>query len=476
MANLEEFKKNWVRPFLFYGNNNISLIGGALTSASALVLIGFWIVDVLGHGGSENPYLGIIVDLCLPGLFILGLLLIPVGMWLRQRKLKSAGQVPAVYPEINLRDPVFRHGVEFVLIATFINFVIVGTATYRGVAYMDTPSFCGQSCHVMSPEWTNYHVSSHADVACTACHIAPGLTGFVHAKVNGTKQLAMVLFNKVPTPIMAGDKIPPANLTCLNCHNPERQIGDRMLVETHYADDATNSMTRTIAVLHIGGRDGLGNLSGIHGAHLGHIEYIATDDTHQTIPWVGKTNSDGSVTEFVSSDAKGAVSGPRHVMDCIDCHNRAAHSFDTPVQALNKDMAQGSPSPALPFVHKQGLALLEAQYNSPEDATAKITSGLDDFYRTQYPAVWSGQRAQVDLAAKTLARIYSNNVFPFMKVTWGTHPNNIGHNDSPGCFRCHDGSHSAKDGKSITNDCSTCHNLVAVDEANPKQLADLGIQ
>jgi hypothetical protein len=203
---------------------------------------------------------------------------------------------------------------------------------------------------------------------------------------------------------------------------------------------------------------------------------VATDDTHQTIPWVGKTNSDGSVTEFVSSDAKGPVAGPRHTMDCIDCHNRAAHSFDTPEQALNKDMAQGSPSPALPFVHKQGLLLLKAQYTSPEDATAKITSGLDDFYRTQYPAVWSGQRAQVDLAAKTLARIYSNNVFPFMKVTWGTHPNNIGHNDYPGCFRCHDGSHNAKDGKSITNDCSTCHNLVAVDEANPKQLAELGIQ
>ena len=255
MANLEEFKKNWVRPFLFYGNNRHQPYR---RSANQRLRPGVdRVLDRRRTGARrlENPYLGIIVDLCLPGLFILGLLLIPVGMWLRQRKLKSAGQVPAVYPEINLRDPVFRHGVEFVLIATFINFVIVGTATYRGVAYMDTPSFCGQSCHVMSPEWTNYHVSSHADVACTACHIAPGLTGFVHAKVNGTKQLAMVLFNKVPTPIMAGDKIPPANLTCLNCHNPERQIGDRMLVETHYADDATNSMTRTIAVLHIGGRD-----------------------------------------------------------------------------------------------------------------------------------------------------------------------------------------------------------------------------
>lgn len=476
MTGWEQFKKEWVRPFFFYGNNRISLLGGALTSASALILIAFWIVDVFGHSGSENPYLGIIVDLCLPGLFILGLLLIPGGMWLRQRHLRSAGQIPSAYPLVDFREPTFRHGIEFVLIATFVNFVIVGTATYRGVAYMDTPSFCGQSCHVMSPEWNAYHVSSHADVACTACHIAPGFTGFVHAKVNGTKQLAMVTFHDYPRPIMAGDKIPPASLTCLNCHNPSRDIGDKLLVETHYGDDEKNSMTRTIALLHVGGRDAAAHLSGIHGAHLGHVEYVATDPARQTIPWVAKTNDDGSVTEFISADSKLPVTGQRHIMDCIDCHNRAAHSFDTPEQALNKHMAAGTPNPGLPFVHKQGLALVKANYASREDATARITAGLEDFYRSQYPAVWSAQRPAIDQAAKTLARIYSNNVFPFMKVTWGTHPNNIGHTDYPGCFRCHDGNHNAKNGKSITNDCSVCHNLVAVDETNPKQLTALGIE
>jgi len=476
MANLDEFKRNRVRPFLFYGNNRISLIGGALTSASAMVLIGFWVIDVFGHSGSENPYLGIIIDLCLPGLFILGLLLIPVGIWFRQRRLHAAGQVPSVFPEIDLHDPVFRHGIEYVVVATFINFVIVGTATYRGVAYMDTPSFCGQSCHVMRPEWTQYHVSSHADVPCTSCHIAPGLSGFVHAKVNGTKQLAMVVFQDYSRPILSGDKIPAASLTCLNCHNPKAPIGDKLLVETHFGDDQNSSMTSTIALLHVGGSDAFGHLSGIHGAHMSHIEYVPTDSTRQTIPWVSKTNDDGSISEFVSTDAKAPPAGQRHVMDCIDCHNRAAHSFDTAEQALNKDMAAGSPSASLPFIHKMGLALIKADYTSPEDADTAITAGLEDYYRTQYPSVWSGQRAQIDQAAKTLARIYSRNIFPFMKITWGTHPNNLGHNDYPGCFRCHDGSHTAKDGKSITNDCSVCHNLVAVDEAKPKLLADLGMQ
>jgi hypothetical protein len=139
-------------------------------------------------------------------------------------------------------------------------------------------------------------------------------------------------------------------------------------------------------------------------------------------------------------------------------------------------MAQGSPSASLPFIHKQGLALLKATYISQGDATSKIALGLENFYRSQYPAIWSGQRAQIDQAAGTLAVIYGRNIFPFMKVTWGSHPNNIGHNTYPGCFRCHDGSHNTKTAKSITNDCSTCHNLVATDEPNPKQLADLGLQ
>jgi hypothetical protein len=170
------------------------------------------------------------------------------------------------------------------------------------------------------------------------------------------------------------------------------------------------------------------------------------------------------------------VTGTKRVMDCIDCHNRAAHSFTTPEEALNHDMTQGSPSASLPFVHKEGLALLKATYASQEEARAKIAAGLENYYQSQYPAVWSGQRAQIDQAAKTLATIYGNNVFPFMKVTWGTHPNNLGHKDYPGCFRCHDGSHNTKAGASINNDCSLCHNLLATDEANPKLLADLGIQ
>lgn len=473
---MASFRENWVRPFLFYGSNRLSLIGGALATAAALVLIGFWVVDVFGHGGSNNPYLGIIFDFILPGLFVFGLLLIPAGMWWHHRSLKATGQVPSVYPVADFRDPKFRHSVDFVVIATVINFVIVGTATYRGVAYMDTVSFCGQACHTMAPEWTAYQVSSHLSVTCTQCHIASGLPGYIHAKVNGSKQLLLEASDRYPRPIMAEDKIPAAQTTCLNCHNADRYIGDKLLVETSYGDDEQNSMTQTVVVLHVGGKDQFGKLSGIHGAHLGKIEYIATDTTRQTIPWVAKINADGSTTEYLSSDAKSKPAGEMRQMDCIDCHNRAAHSFDTPEVALNKAMAKRSPNTSLPFIHKEGLALVKASYGSEDEANSKIESQLTDFYRKQYPDIWAKQRQQIDQASKTLQVIYSRNVFPFMKVTWGTHPNNLGHNAYPGCFRCHDGSHNAKNGNGVTNDCTTCHNLVATDEKSPKQLSDLGIQ
>jgi nitrate/TMAO reductase-like tetraheme cytochrome c subunit len=476
MSQFSKLEKN-LRPVLFYGNNWISLIGGALTSASAIVLIGFWVVNIFGHGGSSNPYLGIIFDLFLPGLFVLGLILIPVGIWKRRRKLKAHGELPSVYPQIDLKDPFFRRGVEFVIAATFINFVIVGTASYRGVSYMDSANFCGQSCHVMAPQWTAYQVSPHSHVACVECHIGSGFSAAVQAKVNGTKQLLEVTLGNYPSPILAPlSALRPARATCEACHSPTRFVGEKLLVKTAYGDDEKNSLTRTVLVLHLGGVDSLSHMSGIHGHHLDRYEYVATDSSYQTIIAVNKHNADGSVTQFVSSDWKGPIKGVTRQMDCMDCHNQATHVFPTAQDALNEAMLDGSPNPALPDVHKKGLELIQAEYASQSDAASKITSGLDDFYRTQYPAVWSAQRGQVDAAAKTLVAIYKRNIFPDMRVKWGTYPNNMGHNNFPGCFRCHDGNHTSKDGQTITNDCTVCHNLLAVDEANPKQLADLGLQ
>ena len=477
MPLLQKFREHWVRPALFFGNNPVSLAGGAITSASGVTMIGYWLVELFGRP-NDNPYLGIIFFLLLPALFIAGLVLIPIGIFIRHRKLRKAGLIPAQFPKIDLNDRIFRHGLDIVLVATIVNLLVVAMASYRGAAYMDSPQFCGQSCHVMHPEYTAYKISAHSHVDCVACHIGAGAKSYFAAKVNGTKQLVEVSLNRYPTPIESPvQNLRPARDICEGCHTPARFIGEKLLVKSTFADDEKNTETQTVVVLHLGGRDSLSHLTGIHGVHLGHIEYVSTDPTRTTIPWVQKRNADGSETVFATADAgSGVPNGERRVMDCIDCHNRAAHTFVTPEDAINRAMAEGDISPDLPWVHKEGLELLKANYASEEEASQKIPSQLQAFYSSQHPDVMASKAAQVKSAADQLVTLYSENVFPYMKVTWGTHPNHIGHMSYPGCFRCHDGSHAAKDGTSITQDCAACHNLLAVDETKPKVLSDLGIQ
>ena len=129
---LQRFRENWVRPALFFGNNPISLAGGAITSAAGVTMIGYWLVEIFGRR-DDNPYLGIIFFLILPALFVLGLVLIPIGLFARRRKLQLAGQIPAEFPKIDLNDRIFRHGLDIVLIATIVNLLVVAAASYRGV-------------------------------------------------------------------------------------------------------------------------------------------------------------------------------------------------------------------------------------------------------------------------------------------------------------------------------------------------------
>lgn len=483
-----KFREHWVRPALFFGNNPLSLAGGALTTASGVTMIGYWVVELFGRG-NDNPYLGIIFFLILPAIFVAGLVMIPFGVYFRRRDLKKAGRIPAVFPEIDLNDRIFRHGLDIVLVATIVNLLVVSIASYRGASYMDSPEFCGQSCHVMHPEYAAYQVSAHSHVACVDCHIGSGATSYFEAKVNGTKQLIEVTLRPVagmapkliptyPTPIPSPvQNLRPAREICEGCHTPARFIGEKLLVKSSFADDETNTETQSVVVLHLGGRDSLSHLTGIHGVHLGHIEYITTDASRTTIPWVQRRNADGSETVFTASSLNGAMpKGERRVLDCVDCHNRAAHTMQTAEDALNRAMAEGAVSPELPWVHKESLELLKANYATEDEARVKIPAQLEAFYRTQHPEVMTTKANLVKASGEGLVNIFTHNVFPEMKVTWGTHPNHIGHMSYPGCFRCHDGDHTTKDGKTITQDCAACHNLLAVDEAKPKVLSDLGIQ
>ncbi len=473
----------WFRPAFYLGHNAITLVGAVLTTSAAITLLSFWVFEIV-KGGPIHPYAGIVFFLVLPGVFGAGLLLMPLGALWQRRRLRARGELPETYPQIDFRNPLLRQGLRLAALATFLNVAILGTASYRGVEYMDSVQFCGQTCHtVMQPEYTAYQGSPHSRVACVQCHIGPGASWFVRSKFSGVRQVFAVSLKTYSRPIPSPvHQLRPARETCEQCHWPEKFTGDKFLVRTKFSEDEKNTPLTTVLVLKIGGHTWQGAV-GIHGRHLDTIErirYVSIDGRRQVIPRVSYTDEAGKAVEYVSSDVKPTAEqlarAERRAMDCMDCHNRPTHTFQTPERAVDREMAEGRISPQLPYIKKKAVEILRAEYLDRETARQRIISTLNQFYRANYPDTYREHRALVETAGEQVAAIYLRNVFPEMKVAWGTHPNNIGHDEFPGCFRCHDGNHSSADGRVITQDCNACHNILAMEDPKPKVLTDLGMK
>jgi len=474
---------SWFRPAAYLGRNRLTLAGAVLTTSSAITLIGFWLFDIVS-GGTIHPYVGLIFFLILPGVFIVGLILMPIGALWRRLRLSRERRLPLKYPQVDLSAPVIRQMLIWVAGLTFVNVMIFSVASYRGVEYMDSAKFCGATCHtVMQPEYTAYLNSSHQRVACIQCHIGPGASWFVRSKVSGLRQVYAVTFHTYDRPIPSPvEQLRPARETCEQCHWPQMFTGNKLIVIRKFSEDEKNTKLTTVLLLKIGGHTWDGAV-GIHGRHLdtsSPIEYISTDRQRQTIAQVTSTDSSGKKVVYISTDIKPTVAqlaaGEHRVMDCVDCHNRPTHTFQMPDRAMDKAMTQGRISSELPFIKKQAIEVLIATYPDRDAASRQIAFTLDSFYRTSYPDVYREKRAVVDSAIQQVQDIYAQNIFPAMNVSWGTYPNNLGHVDSPGCFRCHDGSHTSADGRTIPNDCDTCHAMPAMEEQDPRVLTDLGVK
>lgn len=470
-------RPGWLSPLVYLTNNWISLTGVVLTTTAAVFWL-FLLPSTFG-GGPQHPYLGILTFMAVPAIFFLGLALIPFGILWRQRKERHTGLYPAHFPPLDMRNRELRRLLLFLGLTTLVNIVIASQVTYGAVTYMDSVTFCGETCHdVMQPEYTAYQNSPHARVGCVSCHIGPGASWFVRSKLSGTGQVFAVAFNTYPRPIPVPiENLRPARETCETCHWPQKYGEDRLRIVPHFAEDEANTHTRTVLLMRIGGGN---RAEGIHGSHLApgiRIRYAHADPTRQTIPWVEYVR-DGKRTLYL---AQGAAADPGNMpvreMDCIDCHNRPTHIFDLPEPAVNRAMAAGLISPALPFAKKKSLELLRAEYRGRDEASERIPAAFTEFYQQNHPEVFKQRAGEVARSAKGVLEIYLRNIFPHMRVTWGTYPNNIGHTDFPGCFRCHDEQHtSVEGGRQITQDCNACHNLLAVEEAQPAILSELGVE
>jgi hypothetical protein len=444
-----------------------TVVAGILLAAlSAVLFLVVFLADLFGL--HTNPYMGIVFFVILPAVFLIGLVLIPVGAW-RERRRRLQGRAPSHvhWLILDLNDPTQRRRAVIFLALTLVNVVIVSLAAYRGIEYMDSVAFCGQVCHsVMQPEFMAYQDRPHSRVPCVQCHIGPGASSFARSKISGARQVLAVTFNTYSRPIPSPVRqLRPAREVCEQCHWPEKFHGDVIRRVYEYGDDEQNTETVTTLRVHVGGgSERLGVATGIHWhMNVGNqIEYIATDGKREVIPYVSLKDRFGNVREYFAEGVtpEQLARGERRRLDCMDCHNRPSHPMAaSPERAVDAAIARGEIPRTLPFVRREGVKALKVSYATHAAGSEGVAKALREFYRTGYQDIYTTRRQEVDKAVAATQNVFERNVFPEMKVNFGTHSNNIGHVDSPGCFRCHDESHKTKDGKTIGQDCESCHKI-----------------
>jgi nitrate/TMAO reductase-like tetraheme cytochrome c subunit len=446
-----------------HSGHPVSATGIVLATISALLFALLWILEAAGW--ISNPYVGLLAFVAIPAFFVLGLLLIPLGVWLARRRARRGLAAVPLWPSVDLNDARTRRTALFVLLATVVNLAIVMMAGYEAVHYMDSPAFCGAVCHApMAPQFVQWQQAPHASVACATCHVGSERGAFLKAKIAGTRRLAHMISGRYPRPIRAGDQaVPAAAFTCEQCHSTAAFSGDVTRVVRTYADDEANTESQTALRLHIGMTSAPGNDAGaIHWhAQSGRlIEYVVTDAQEDTIPWVRVTGADGRTRTFVTdgSAAKTPTGTSLRRMDCLSCHSRPAHPFAASAErAVDAALTDGRLDRSLPYIRREAVRVLNVSHPTQDAAAADIDGALTSFYRATYPALAASQAEAVARAVRATQVLSRQSVFPSMGITWGTYVSRLGHTDTPGCFRCHDDGHKADDGRVIRQDCTLCH-------------------
>lgn len=469
-----------------FARDPLSLLGAVIATVSSILILTLFGVEMMGWEG--GLYVGILAFMVLPAFFIAGLILIPIGIWRRRRREAVAratgAPVPVDFPILDFNVPRLRTIAVVVLGLSAVNVVILAMTTYKGIEVMDSTSFCGTACHsVMSPEYTTYQRSPHARVRCTECHIGSGASWFVKSKLAGAWQVVSVNMNLYPRPIPSPvHNLRPARDTCENCHWPTKFVGQRLKVLSRFAEDEKQTETKTVLLLKIGGTEA-GRPQGIHWHVDPRVKIRYRSDRKREKISEVEFSIQGSPTRLFKAPAEaGGASAPEaaagegdgwRTMDCMDCHNRPSHVYGTAGDELDRAFAQGRLDGSLPFLKREGMKAIQAEYPSTEAGRAQIKKSIADFYGQTYPELWSSKRAAVEANAEELAHIWQTNVFPSMNIKWGTYPNFLGHTSTPGCFRCHDNKHKGEDGKAITRSCTLCHTVLAEGEENPEVLKGL---
>ena len=464
----------------------IGLFGTILAGTSGFLIVTLILWESIG--AASHPYLGIITYMMLPVFFVIGLVLIFAGIRRQRRRiaaqLESGEIVVAEFPVIDLNNDRTRAWLISAGAFGATAAVILTLATAKGVEFVDSNAFCGETCHVMDPEFTAYQRSPHARIHCVECHVGSGARFFLKAKVSGVRQVYRLWTNSydrpIPTPVQ---DLRPATATCEHCHWPTKFVGDRTQLINKFRSDSANTHLLTVLLLHVGGQT-LGTSRGIHW-HVDPANEVSflSAPSREDIQEVVLRAPDGTETRWLNSalDASGTMAdgsesdpgdggavAPAAVwrtMDCVDCHNRPTHVYWTPEKAMDEALLREGVSTDLPFIRREGVRLLREEYGTRDEALAGISVGIENFYATTYPEIATARASDVAEAGRVIGLLWETNVFPEMNVTWGTYPEHLGHPGfKGGCLRCHTGTMQTEDGQGISTDCGTCHQVLVMDQ------------
>ena len=450
--------------------NWISISGAVLAVFNIAIILSLFILhNIFDFGGT---YIGIFIYMLLPGFMVFGLILIPIGMRLNRPKIiDGEEEEEKSWPTLDFNNEATRNASIIFIFGTIFLLIISSIGSYEAFHYTESVEFCGKLCHkVMEPEFVTYHGSSHERVACVECHVGSGASWYVKSKLSGLYQVYSVLANKYPTPIPTPiANLRPARETCEQCHWPEKFYDSKIKNLTSYLADANNSehhiqlQMKTSPRMSEEGMD-----KGIH-QHISSsvkIEYKTTSSNRQAIPWVKYTNTKTGISE-IFTDSENKLSQEKldsletRVMDCLDCHNRPSHNYKVPQNFVDKSIAAGKISKALPEIKKISMTVLYKSYSTKDSAFMAIKSQVNEFYQSKYPEIFSSRKSEIENSITEIQDGYANNIFPEMKSEWRRYPNNIGHLEFDGCFRCHNDKHITDKGKTISKDCNLCHNILA---------------
>ena len=451
--------------------NWVSISGAVLAIFNLATIFSLVILNwVFNFGGT---YIGLFIYIVLPVFMVIGLIMIPLGMRMHRKAAREAEKLGEEknWPIINFNNVATRNAGIIFIFGTVFLLVISSIGSYEAFHYTESVEFCGKLCHqVMEPEYTTYHGSSHERVACVECHVGSGASWYVKSKMSGLYQVYSVIAKKYPTPIPTPiSNLRPARETCEQCHWPEKFYDQKLRVRQSYlADDTNTEFTVNLQVKTSSKMTSHGFEQGIH-QHISpdvRIEYKTTSANRQVIPWVKYTNTKTGVSE-IFTDSENPLSQAKldsletRVMDCLDCHNRPSHDYRTPQRFVDQSLSDGKITKSLPGIKQIAMKILYKDYSTKDSAFMAIRDGVTEFYKTTHPELLTEKKADIDAAIAEIQNGYSKNIFPFMKSSWKSYPNNIGHMVSDGCFRCHNDRHSTEKGKVISKDCNMCHTILA---------------